>query len=251
MKFKTVLCALAVAAMAPVFANQTSSNVCGWLKVTSALKQTIVGVPWVEVNGTGDAAVKVAKLVKTDNLTAGDKLYFYQADGNKWMAWNLANGAWEPMTTVGELNFDLAPTAADQGIQRGQALILERSSTETPFFLYGQYSASEVPAQTVTAGTADAPTNTLLASPKAEAYDLNGDGKITGAGATDTIVIPLNGGDSTVYQLKDGVWGYYKLTAKTVGQRKFKSQVWTPAEAIPAGTGFWYVSRGGAATINW
>ena len=73
MTIRSVLCALAATAAATVFADVTS-NVCGLLKITSDLNNTIIGVPWVEV-GTG-ADVKVAKLVKTDNLTEGDTLYY-------------------------------------------------------------------------------------------------------------------------------------------------------------------------------
>ena len=66
MKIRSVLCALAAAAAATVFADVTS-NVCGLLKITSDLKNTIIGVPWVEVGTTPDADIKVAKLVKMDS----------------------------------------------------------------------------------------------------------------------------------------------------------------------------------------
>ena len=96
MKVRSVLCALAAAAAATVFADVTS-NVCGLLKITSDLKNTIIGVPWVEVGTTPDADIKVAKLVKTDNLTAGDMLYYYNA--GTWNAWTLGADGWGPNTT--------------------------------------------------------------------------------------------------------------------------------------------------------
>lgn len=248
MKLKSVICALAVAAMAPLFANQTSTNICGWMKVTSDLTNTIVGVPWVEVNGAADAAVKVANLVKTDDLTKGDKLYFYQ-DGT-WFAWTLGDKGWAADTTVTVSGVAVSEPAGDQAVARGQALILERQATAKPFYLYGQYSAAAVPAQTAAQGSTAKPAYTLMASPKVEAFDLNA-GKITGAGADDTIVVPLNGGASTIYRLKDGVWGSDVKTTVELFGKKVTKLVFTPATALPAGTGFWYVSVGGEPTIAW
>ena len=90
----------------------------------------------------------------------------------------------------------------------------------------------------------------LMVSEKVEALDLNA-GKITGAGADDNIVVPLNGGASTIYRLKDGVWGSdVKTTVKLFGKEVTKL-VFTRATALPAGTGFWYVSVGGEPTIAW
>lgn len=247
MKFKSMFCALAVAALAPVFADQTSSNICGWVQISSDLDAVIIGVPWVEVNS--GTAVKVANLVKTDNLTDGDKLYYYQ--GGTWNCWQLTSGAWQAVTTVENSKITISAAAADQAIARGQALILERSNKAVPFFVFGQYTADAAAAQTVTAGTAAAPTYTLLASPKVEAFDLNGTGKIANVGATDEIVVPKNGGDQTIYKYKDNQWGYWGTESMTIGTLQVQKQVWKAAPTIPAGTGFWYVSRGGAATFNW
>ena len=247
MAFKSILCACAAVAVGMLSAEQTS-NICGWMKVTSELNNTIIGVPWVEVNGQNDAAVKVANLVKTDNLTAGDKLYFYQS--GTWYAWTLGANGWEAATTVTVDGVTASTPAADQGIARGQALVLERQSTTNPFYLYGQYTATAVAPQTLTAGTVAQPVYTLVASPKPETFDLNG-GKITNVGADDTIVVPQNGGASTIYALKDGVWGYNKKVTTTFFGKQVTKSEWTVAEPLPAGTGFWYISRGGTPTIAW
>lgn len=247
MKFKSLICALAAAAMASISADQTSSNICGWMKIASDLDAVIIGVPWVEVGTAAD--IKVANLVKTDNLTTGDKLYYYQ--NGTWSCWELGATGWTGTTTVTSDRITPAAGAAEQAITRGQALILERQSKTSPFYLYGQYKSDAVAGQTLTAGTAEAPSYTLLASPYVTAFDPNATGKITGAGADDTIVIPLNGGDQKVYQLKDNVWGYYGTETVTKGKLTIKKQVWKAADAVPAGTGFWYVSRGGTPTIAW
>lgn len=250
MKLKSVLCTLVIAATASLFADQTSSNICGWVKVTSNLRNTIIGVPWVAVNGENAEAVKVANLVKTDNLTAGDRLYLYEAANNTWFAWTLGATGWAPDTTVTVDGAVVGTPAENQALPRGQALILERQNVATPFYLFGQYASEAIAPQTVPAGTAEKPVMMLLANPMPAAFDLNG-GKITNAGESDTIVVPQNGGAQTIYSLKNGKWGYYKkVTIEKFGRTMTQNQ-WNEAEPLPVGTGFWYISRGGAATIAW
>lgn len=247
MKIRSVLCALAAAAAATVFADVTS-NVCGLLKITSDLNNTIIGVPWVEV-GTG-ADVKVAKLVKTDNLTPGDMLYYYQ--NGTWNAWTFGAQGWERNTTVKVDGITVAAPQEAQGVARGKALILERKGDVTkPFYLYGQFTSDAAAAQTITAGTASAPSYTLLASPKVEAFDFNAEGKIVNPGVNDQIIIPKNGGDNTILTLQDGKWGYRKATTAKKFGKTVTTYTWTQADALAAGTGFWYVSKGGTPTFNW
>lgn len=249
MKIRSVLCALAAAAAATVFADVTS-NVCGLLKITSDLNNTIIGVPWVEV-GTG-ADVKVAKLVKTDNLTPGDMLYYYQ--NGTWNAWTLGAQGWEPNPTVNVDGITFAAPQEVQGVARGKALILKRKDNVTEpfyFYLYGQFASDAAAAQTITAGTASAPSYTLLASPKVEAFDFNAEGKIVNPGADDEIVIPQNGGASIIYTLQDGKWGYNERVEKKIGKKTIASLKRTDATPLAVGTGFWYVSKGGAPTIKW
>ena len=152
------------------------------------------------------------------------------------------------------LNDDGKTVAAPQdaqGIARGQALILERKDVTKPFYLYGQFTTAAAAAQSIVAGSATAPGYTLLASPKVEAFDFNASGKITNPGADDEIIIPNNGGESTILTLQDGKWGTrVKNTVKRFG-KTVTTYTWTEAEPIAAGTGFWYVSKGGAPTINW
>lgn len=247
MKIRSVLCALAATAAATVFADVTS-NVCGLLKITSDLNNTIIGVPWVEV-GTG-ADIKVAKLVKTDNLSEGDTLYYYK-DGT-WNAWSLGAQGWQPNTTVKVDGATVAAPQEAQGIARGQALILERQDLTKPFYLYGQFTTAAAAAQTITAGSATAPTYTLLASPKVEGFNFNATGKIANPGTDDEIIIPKNNGENTILTLQDGKWGTRVKKTTTRFGKTVTSYTWTEAtDPIAAGTGFWYVSKGGTPTINW
>jgi len=239
----------------------TGDNTCGWVKITSALVNTVIGVPWMEV-GSGDP-IKVANLVKTDNLSENDMLYAYL--GKSWYAWKLQSGAWSPVTTVSST---AAPAAAaaptNQDIARGAALFIQRqhptdnSGNAVPFYVYGQYTTAAASTK-IAADTA--PTYTLCASPVPVAFDLNGlapngkDKKISNPGANDMIVVPQANGASLVYMLKDGQWGYYAKTqvSREIGGKtySFDQQTWTAAPVIPLGQGFWYVSKGGSPTINW
>ena len=73
MKLRSMIgfCALSIAAF-----GLQSNNTCGLMNVPSTTATTMIAVPWVTVGGTEDA-MKVANLVKTDTLTAGDELYYY------------------------------------------------------------------------------------------------------------------------------------------------------------------------------
>ena len=152
MKFRSLVLLSALAALSVPAVEVTGSNTFGGLKVDSRLVNTIVAVPWVEC-GTGEA-IKVANLVKTDNLTAGDKLYVYM--GGTWYLYVLTDGAWTASTTVGANGPEVAEAPANQTLARGAALFLQRADATKPFYLYGQYDATAVQTA-ITAGTVDAP----------------------------------------------------------------------------------------------
>ena len=246
MKFRSLVLLSALAALSVPAVEVTGSNTFGWLKVDSGLANTIVAVPWVEC-GTGEA-IKVANLVKTDNLTAGDKLYVYM--GGTWYLYVLTDGAWTASTTVGANGPEVAEAPANQTLARGAALFLQRADTTKPFYLYGQYDATAVQTA-ITAGTSAAPVHTLVASPKAADFDLNGK-TWTNVDAGDRIVVPM-GVVSREYTWReaDG-WGYNAQTTKTkAGKTVVSTTRTTTGCTIPAGTGFWYVSQGGSPTIAW
>ena len=232
--------ALAVAAVA----DYTDGKVCGWMRVDSDLAVTAVGVPWVDVGNPANN-VKVADLVKTDNLTEGDNLYVYN-NGN-WFFYTLNSAkAWVAGTTA---NSSITATAGDPStatIARGQALYLERSVTNQPFYVYGAVG-SEITSQTLSGA---AGTKFLVASPKASAFAVLNE-KISGATAKsrsggDQIIVPLSGGASRTYTLVSSKWGYVGSTGARVneGDDGYLS--------VPLGTGFWYVKSGaGDVTITW
>ncbi len=253
MKFRLTLgCALMGAAAFAIASGTDAeikgSNVCGLMNVPSTAKETLIAVPWVTVGGS-DATMKVANLVKTDTLTAGDELYFY--DGSTYYRWVLTDGKWTPTSTTKKANdkkTDVTITApgADYAIARGKGLWLVRQDTTKEIWLYGQHDASAV-SVAVTAGTAAAPAYTLIANPNTADYDLNAK-SVTGA-VGDKII--LDGG-ATLYTYKAAGWTRKVATQKTVGTKTMTvKKDSTEGCTIPAGQGAWYVSVGGNPTIAW
>lgn len=247
MKLRSLIgfCALAVASVA--VAEDIVGNTCGLMNVPSTAKTTMIAVPWVTVGGAADT-MKVANLVKTDTLTAGDELYYY--DGSTYYRWTLTSGVWTPSATTksedGKSVTVQAPDA-DYGIARGKGLFLVRQNTSSEIWLYGQSSTAAI-SVTVAKGTATAPAYTMLANPNTEAYGLNAH-DVEGADG-DMISIP---GDSTVYTYKGGSWGYVQKTGeKTIRSKTIDVMEWAVGEVtVPAGQGVWYVSKGGEPTIAW
>ncbi len=258
MKLRSIVCVGAMALAAAAFADgeYTDGKVVGWARVESPNARTIIGVPWLKVGG--DGSVEVAKLVKTDNLTVGDKLYvfddgtwyFYELDASKaWVAGTTANANASPVK-AGD------PSAAT--VARGKALIIERASTSEPFYLYGKYGELEQSesSATVAAKTGDKAQLTLLASPKLAEVDVNAKGFITGEiNAGDMIIMPVSGGYTTSYTRNTDNTAWVKKT--TVTKQKFGKTITVETLTsdgctIPLGTGFWYSRAGDTGlTVNW
>lgn len=261
MKLRSMMCvgaiALATAALADTY---TDGKVYGWLRVDSTNKVTVIGIPWLCV--TNDANVEVAKLVKTDNLTAQDKLYIY--NNGTWSGFVLNSGrtAWEGVATTKKVNgVDTTIDGASDTLRlaRGQALYLERADASQPFYMYGRYGAltSAESTSSIAAG-GEKPTVTLLASPKLDAdMDVNSSGRFTGGeiNAGDSIIIPTQDAFSISYTRNAANTAWQKVTKTTMtkfGKTIEVESYTTEGCTIPRGTGFWYsrVANTGL-TINW
>ena len=215
----------------------TDTKTLGWMRVDSTLPITAVGVPWTDVSDP-TANVKVADLVKTDNLTAGDKLYVY--NNGTWLFYQLnASKEWEAGATA---NSSVTPvqagTPGTATIARGQALYLERQNPTTPgcFYVYGA-DGSEITSTTLSGAK-----KYLVASPKAAAFTVTS-AKISGASNKDVIQVPLTGGTSRIYQ-------YFMTKNKWRCNGKWEGD--DGYEEIPLGTGFWYLAAStDAITVTW
>lgn len=256
MKKSILLVTALVAAQAAFAETAEPRNTFGLLRVDSTLTNTIVAVPWLDLSGASTpSAVSVAEIVKTENLTAGDRLSAYKADGT-YDVWVLdADDGWVPSETVVVENQSSseAPAADARTVALGSAFWLYRQNPTSggaavPFYVYGQVPASAA-TTAVTAGTAAAPVWNLVANASDAAVALNSLTVSSGAiNAADEIYIVADG-NPTKYTYKAGQgWG------TTVGVKSGKKVVytWTLANvSIPKGTGFWYVSKGGAPTFAW
>lgn len=248
MKLRLMMGVCALAAATALGADVMGRNVCGLMNVPSDAKVTMIAVPWVTVGGEADA-MKVANLVKTDTLSAGDELYYY--DGSVYRCWKLQGGAWQPTTVTlkDAKGNDLSVQTPDASyaLPRGKGLFLVRQDAAKEIWLYGQHSTAQVSVD-VAAGTAGTPAYTMIANPNAKAYDLNTKG--VGGAAGDQIL--LGDGGTTLYTRTETAWTRKTDVTKTIGgvARTFKKDT-TEGVVIPAGTGAWYVSKGGSPTIAW
>lgn len=248
MKLRLMMGWCALAATVALGADVTGKNVCGLMNVPSTAQYTMISVPWVTVGGSADA-MEVANLVKTDTLSEGDELYYY-ANGT-YYRWVLTSGVWTPThTTMADAKGNsvtvLAPEAS-YTLPRGTGLFLVRQNATKEIWLYGQHSTAQVSVD-VAAGTAGTPAYTMIANPNAVAYDLNTKG--VGGAAGDQIL--LGDGGTTLYTRTETAWTRKTDVTKTIGgvARTFKVDT-TEGVVIPAGTGAWYVSKGGSPTIAW
>lgn len=253
MKLRLMMGVCALAAAAALGADVMGRNVCGLMNVPSDAKVTMIAVPWVTVGGEADA-MKVANLVKTDTLSAGDELYYY--DGATYFSWKLQGNVlqgnvWTPATVAlkdAQGNpVTIQTPDASYALPRGKGLFLVRQDATKEIWLYGQHSTAQVSVDVV-AGTAGTPAYTMIANPNAVAYDLNAKG--VGGAAGDQIL--LGDGGTTLYTRTETAWTRKTDVTKTIGgvARTFKVDT-VEGVVIPAGTGAWYVSKGGSPTIAW
>ena len=253
MKFRSMLCvcALAVSAAMATDVEGLTSDTYGWIKVNSSATNTIIAVPWLNVGGGN---VEVAKLVKTDTLTTGDWLYWY--NGSNYYAWQLTETAcvkaWTPTGTVTEGMTFTAPDATF-GLAKGQALFIQRSDTTKDIYLYGQYASGDV--AVAVAGGGETPAYTLIANPRTAEVDLNSSAAVTMTGtpnAEDKILVPgTDGAISKEYTYANGAWGYNTKTTIRVGNKDINKLTRTTTNVtLPVGRGVWYVSKGGSPTFT-
>ena len=204
---------------------------------------TIVAVAFKELSAK-DESVSVANIVSTEGLDAGDKVCVYWNGG--FESWTLAVDkdtgvkGWEKnekkfsLGSDGQVVETVGASASDVRPPVGSGIWLrhEKGGTFT-FHLFGAYLA---PSPT----TAEANAKTLMGNPGLEAKAPT----ITGMTNGDTIQFATGSGllNTYTYNKTKGQWGYWDADNKPA---------WVGAPEIPAGTGFWYVAKGGEVTFAW
>ena len=245
MKCKTLLAMATIAASSAALATVTSTNTLCRIAVTNDMTETLISVPLVEVGGSVEA-IPLTNYVLTTNLAEHDKLL--QWNGERYYAWELNDkGAWVPLTVAGDNTAWVSPSGDVAKLARGTGAWLVRGETSKSkeFYLYGQVSGARV-VSTFTGGQ-----QTLMGHPRAE--DFNPNSGVTWENQQD--------GDMIVFANPANRTGMTKLTYKTSDSgvigwaRQTAVGVWTKDETskIPAGQGFWYVSKKGSegGTATW
>lgn len=249
-----------------------STDVLGIIRRTDAGSgkegyENAISVPWASRAANGDLqqGMTVEDLITANGLGEGDELHVWIPDsgtthqsaiggGNVTrkgtyaiFRWNAAQQKW-----IGAKDMDVGtcPIGTDYLIPRGAAVWYKRANTTT-----GDYTivglVSNVCETVVAAGSTSEPVMTLLVNPFPEAVDA---AKIAGADGDELIINRTNDeGKNVSYTRKGGAWGQIVTSTRTIGHLAIPSQEFQPVATIPVANGqsFWYVSRGGAPTINW
>lgn len=198
----------------------------------SGKSNVVVSVAFKELSAT-DQNVSVSNILSTVNLVNGDTVSVYTSSG--YQTWELTGGAWAPATIVTQSGNGSSDAASSVRPAVGQGFWLCRrnGSAFTTVYLFGAY---------VTPGTTTAAHGTisLMGNPKmAQATP-------TVANAVKGDQIQVIGGHTYTY---NGESWSYKIAP--VAPSVFPTIV-TGDPTIPAGTGFWYVSKGATdVTFTW
>ena len=256
MKTKTVFAASLFLAGA-AFATATtvdSSYVLGVMPLQVSGKEVILNIPWIE-SGKQDNAVAVSNLVKTAGLGVGDSLLWYDTSSKGYQGWHIVsdNGTnrWVASTTVNMGGESKTVSAGSVELRRGQALILSRSSAAaTTIYIIGQDGTGvSLPSITISKGTTASPSYTLFAPPSVSGLTVNSiNWNITEPTSVANDYILLSDGSQLRYRESTSGSGEYAWIKYSYGGNGALIKDTDPT--IPAGTGAWYVSKGGAPTIS-
>ncbi len=227
----------------------TTSNVLAVKRVpgvagAAAGTEVVAAVPWRNVAVTG--YVTVDRLVAT-GVATGDEIAAWMDGAKTYYTWRWNGTAWEPATDA--KTGVTAPAASATTLRRGTAVWYKRANPSSAYSQVGGYDPATV-TTAVTQGGATSekkPANTLLINPFYEDVDLT---KITGASGDQIQTLA----DKKVYTYKDGRWGTMQLVEMDSPFGTVKQQQFVAAEGsvvVPAGQGFWYISKGGAPAIDW
>ena len=250
-------------------AGVTSTNKVCRIVLETSTQDNLISIPLVEcttndVSGAS-AVINATNYVMTTGLPTYTALMYKNASGN-WMSWYLFEGRWQAITVVKGKNISY-PVATDSVFQRGTALRVYFPTNDMPtaeskkkIYLCGQYNKGAVPNPvTISSGTTSAPVYNLIGVGQPKEYTISAlVGNITGAVDTDSIGVPSSKG-TTEYERVGGVWKHVTYTEQTVtlGGIELKKKVkgyedLTSSHKLPAGAGFWYITRATATrTINW
>lgn len=223
-------------AASAAFAVESPVATVAVTEIDSGLSNTVVAVSALDLSG---GTMSVSNLVKTTNLTPGDKLYAF--DNDKYECWTLSAGlVWEKhdvtfsISDTGTLTDAAGVSAAIYTMPVGKGIWLSRQDKSKPFYIYGAYTnaTKSIVAAGVKAALVGNPTQTRKSPASVE-----------GCANGDDVAIPTSG------SLKH----YYYSESGSDGKHWWSAGVYSATlPEIDAGTGFWYIPKNKqAVTINW
>ena len=238
---------ITIAAFGEDVTSVETSNTFGVMKVSCSAQKVIVCTPWVKAL-TADA-IQLKDLVMTAGLEPDDSIILYTGKTGKvsdFKSWVLGeNGAWQGVA-VTDVNGTTLP-GADEAIARGAGFWFVKKTFSEPYdlYLYGQDTADAAKSTVVVNAY------NLVANPKTVDVTITALSGVTPA-VGDTIQVPNGAAPAKVYTYKNGAWGKsVKTQIGSTGQYKMVWQTINEDEKIPAGQGFWYISKGGVGAIAW
>ena len=207
--------------------------------ITPSVQNTIIPVPVTTIGSTDP--VSVHDLVKAANLPNDTMLYYF--NGTSYKAWKKdSTGAW----TTPDISATIGSTAVTQGsdeihVSVGAALWVSFPAntilSEQTIVVYGAPVATKT--STIAVGT------NLLANPTGEAVT----GTVLAGKLADMETKPVKG-DKITYLGGSSYSGYFTYTG-SVWKKVAGKTITEGLDDLPANGGFWYISKGGAGTINW
>ena len=234
---KKLICGFFFAWAGIVLADSISATVAtvDVIEVDSRLTNTVVAIPGLDLAG-GNLAI--SNLVRTTNLTNGDKLYAF--DGHDYETWVLEGGVWtkhDKLFTVNASGQIVAGTGTPSSLMTmsvGSGIWLSRQDVSKKFYIYGAQPNTKT--SVAVAGAISLVGNPALSCKRPVSFVTS----VLG----DKIIIPTSTVPKTyTYSEKNEVRAWRNMTGGVLSEE---------LPEIPAGTGFWYVSTGGAdVTINW
>ncbi len=226
----------------------TSAATVGVLRVSSALTNTVVAVPWhsMSVETVANVDVSVSDVVNPNSVAPGDMIVSYNKSSGLFNAWTLdAKSIWDEIATV-STNGVTVEKADDAKLPRGNAFWLVRSNPSEYIYLVGRYTGDEYDIP-IAGGTAENPGYTLFANPTMDEIDLNDLvfeddlGNVVRPSTNNFITVQTTGGINRTY-VRHGTkdeWGC-DLPERKGRRIEFK---WTPGGKIPPGTGCWFTRK--------
>lgn len=225
--------------------NVETEREVGFMKVTAKTGTTIVAVPWESFTET---AIEPTKLIDPSNRAENDELQIYAASTDTYDTYKIVEGVWSFVKSITSGSEGGSPVVTS--VARGNAVILKTAAAEpAPVLLLGSYNSTPASVTLVQPAEEGKVAWSIIANPDWEnALDLNTHAAFKGDDANNgnSILIPNNGAEPTRY-IKDGEGWFYneqQINGKRVKQVR-------KTDAIPAGTGFYFLNKSGKTSVQW